>query len=171
MNGRLLPRPLRRVRHLREHRPAARHRRRRPPRLRRHRPDLSPATAARLISLGHLAFGFCCLVWGGAHFIYMNLTAPLVPKWLPPSQVFWGYLTGVAFLAAGLAILSRIQARLATILLTLMLAHLYRLWSTSASSSPTTHPLQLDRARPEHHPARRRLDRRRLLRPTASRVL
>jgi hypothetical protein len=84
--------------------------------------EISPALATRLTSLGQLAFGFCALVWGGAHFIYMNLTAPLVPRWLPPSQVFWGYLTGVAFLAAGLAILSRIQARLAAILLTLMLA-------------------------------------------------
>jgi hypothetical protein len=80
------------------------------------------ALGRRLTSLGQLVFGFCALVWGGAHFIYMNLTAPLVPRWLPPSQVFWGYLTGVAFLAAGLAILSRIQARLAAILLTIMLA-------------------------------------------------
>jgi hypothetical protein len=78
--------------------------------------------ATRLILIGQLTFGLCALVWGGAHFVYMNLTAPLVPKWLPPSQVFWGYLTGVAFVAAGLAILSRIQARLATILLTAMLA-------------------------------------------------
>jgi hypothetical protein len=83
---------------------------------------LNPATSARLTSLGQLAFGLCALIWGGAHFLYMNLTAPLVPKWLPPSQIFWGYLTGVAFLAAGLAILSRIQARLAAILLTIMLA-------------------------------------------------
>lgn len=82
---------------------------------------LTPVTAARLTLIGQLVFGLCALIWGGAHFLYMNLTAPLVPKWLPPSQVFWGYLTGVAFLAAGLAILSRIQARLAAILLTLML--------------------------------------------------
>ena len=78
--------------------------------------------ATRLTLLARLIFGLCALVWGGAHFVYMNLTAPLVPKWLPPSQVFWGYLTGAAFLAAGLALLSRIQARLAAILLTTMLA-------------------------------------------------
>jgi len=78
--------------------------------------------AARLTLLGQLIFGLCALVWGGAHFVYMNMTAPLVPRWLPPSQVFWGYLTGAAFIAAGLAILSRIQARLAAILLTAMIA-------------------------------------------------
>src|SRR6202044_3224256 len=78
--------------------------------------------AARLTLLGQLIFGICALVWGGAHFVYMNFTAPLVPKWLPPSQVFWGYLTGVCFIAAGLAILTGIKARLAAILLTVMIA-------------------------------------------------
>jgi hypothetical protein len=83
---------------------------------------IDAALATRLTHIGQLVFAFCALIWGGAHFIYMNLTAPLIPRWLPPSQVFWGYLTGVAFLAAGLAILTRIQARLAAILLTAMLA-------------------------------------------------
>ncbi len=78
--------------------------------------------AARLTRLGRLAFGVCALVFGGAHFVYMNLTAPLVPKWLPPSQTFWGYVTGVCFVAAGVAILTGAQARLAAILLTAMLA-------------------------------------------------
>jgi uncharacterized membrane protein YphA (DoxX/SURF4 family) len=50
----------------------------------------------------------------------MNLTAPLVPKWLPPSQEFWAYATGVGHIAAGVAILTRVQARLAAILLTAM---------------------------------------------------
>jgi uncharacterized membrane protein YphA (DoxX/SURF4 family) len=52
----------------------------------------------------------------------MNLTAPLVPKWLPPTQEFWGYATGVGFVAAGVALLTGVQARLAAILLTAMLA-------------------------------------------------
>ena len=77
--------------------------------------------AARLTRLGRLAFGVCALVFGGAHFVYMNLTAPLVPKWLPPTQEFWGYATGVGFVAAGLAILTGVQARLAAILVTAML--------------------------------------------------
>jgi len=52
----------------------------------------------------------------------MNLTAPLVPKWLPPTQEFWAYATGVGFIAAGVAILTGVQARLAAFLLTAMLA-------------------------------------------------
>lgn len=80
------------------------------------------ALAARLTRLGRLAFGVCALVFGVAHFVYMNNTASLVPKWLPPTQEFWGYATGVGFVAAGIAILSGVQARLAAILLTAMLA-------------------------------------------------
>jgi uncharacterized membrane protein YphA (DoxX/SURF4 family) len=78
--------------------------------------------AARLTRTGQLAFGVCALLFGGAHFFYMNLTIPLVPKWLPPTQEFWAYATGVAHIAAGLAILTGVQARLAAILLTVMFA-------------------------------------------------
>src|SRR5271170_2561812 len=78
--------------------------------------QIDAALAARLTRLGQLAFGVCALVWGGAHFVYMNLTAPLVPKWLPPGQEFWGYVTGVWFVAAGVALLTGVQARLAAML-------------------------------------------------------
>jgi uncharacterized membrane protein len=78
--------------------------------------------AARLTRFAQLAFGACALVWGGAHFVYLNMTAPLVPKWLPPTQVFWGYTTGVCLVLAGVALLTGVQARLAAILLTVMIA-------------------------------------------------
>jgi hypothetical protein len=84
--------------------------------------QIDRATAVHLTRIGRIAFGICPVIWGGAHFMYMNMTAPLIPKWLPPGQVFWGYLTGVCFIAAGLAILTGIQARLAAILLTVMIA-------------------------------------------------
>jgi uncharacterized membrane protein YphA (DoxX/SURF4 family) len=84
--------------------------------------EIDPARAARLTRLGQLAFGVCALLFGGAHFFYMNLTAPLVPKWLPPTQEFWAYATGVGQIAAGIAILTGVQARLAAILLTAMYA-------------------------------------------------
>ena len=81
---------------------------------------IDAALAARLTRLGQLAFGVCALLFGGAHFFYMNLTAPLVPQWLPPTQAFWAYATGVGQIAAGIAILTGVQARLAAILLTAM---------------------------------------------------
>jgi len=83
---------------------------------------IDAALAARLTRLGQLAFGVCALLFGGAHFFYMSLTVPLVPKWLPPSQEFWAYATGIGHIAAGVAILTGVQARLAAILLTAMFA-------------------------------------------------
>ena len=83
---------------------------------------IDSTAAARLTRLGQVVFGVCAVLFGGAHFFYMNLTAPLVPRWLPPSGEFWGYATGVAHIAGGLAILTGIQARLAAILLTIMYA-------------------------------------------------
>jgi hypothetical protein len=82
---------------------------------------IDAALAAWLTRLGQLAFGVCALVFGGAHFVYMQNTASMVPKWLPPTQEFWGYATGVGFVAAGLANLTGVQARLAAILMTAML--------------------------------------------------
>lgn len=83
---------------------------------------IDAAQAARLVRFAQLVFGICALVFGTAHFIYLSLTAPLVPKWLPPSQDFWAYATGVGHIAAGIAILVNVQARLAAILLTFMFA-------------------------------------------------
>src|SRR5271163_49904 len=74
---------------------------------------LDTAPAERLTHLGRLAFGVCALIFGVAHFVYLNYTAPLVPRWLPPTQVFWACATGVAFLAAGVAFLTGVRARLA----------------------------------------------------------
>jgi uncharacterized membrane protein len=84
--------------------------------------SISAITAKRLTRVGQLTFGVCALLFGGAHFVYRNLTSPLVPKWLPPTQNFWAYATGLGFIAAGVAILTGVQARLAAILLTFMLA-------------------------------------------------
>ena len=84
--------------------------------------DIDAGLASRFRRWGQVAFGVCCLVFGVAHFVYMDLTAPLVPKWLPPSQEFWGYAPGLCHIAAGVAILAGVQARLAAILLTVMFA-------------------------------------------------
>jgi uncharacterized membrane protein YphA (DoxX/SURF4 family) len=83
---------------------------------------LDAARAARLTRLGQATFGLCALLFGGAHFFYMNLTVPLVPSWLPPTREFWAYTTGIGHIAAGVAILTGVQARLAAILLTVMFA-------------------------------------------------
>ncbi len=83
---------------------------------------IGDANSARLIRIAQIVFGVCAILFGIAHFVYMNMTAPLVPKWLPPNGEFWGYATGVAHIAAGIAIITRVWARTAAYLLTLMYA-------------------------------------------------
>lgn len=80
------------------------------------------APALRLVVVARWIFGSCLLVFGAVHFAYTKATAEMVPAWLPPGQLFWAYLTGVAHIAAGLGILFNIQARMAAILLTIMFA-------------------------------------------------
>ena len=94
------------------------------------------AMNARLTRIGQIVFGLCALLFGAAHFVYMELTTPLVPQWLPPSPAFWAVATGVFHILGGLAILTGVRARLAAILLTVMyaaftpLVHLPMLLST-----------------------------------------
>lgn len=81
---------------------------------------IDAARAAWLIRGGLLTFGIFALLFGTAHFAFMNLTAPLVPKWLPASSEFWGYATGLGHIAASPAILTGVRARLPATLLTVM---------------------------------------------------
>ena len=60
------------------------------------------------------------IAFGLSHFVYLNLTAPLVPRWLP-APVFWAYFTGGAFLAAGAGVLTGVYARLAAALATVQI--------------------------------------------------
>ncbi|HTD75347.1 MAG TPA: DoxX family membrane protein [Steroidobacteraceae bacterium] len=78
------------------------------------------ARANRLASIARLIFGVCLIAFALAHLFYLKATADFVPAWIPPGQVFWAYATAAGHLAAAIAILSGIAARLGARLLTAM---------------------------------------------------
>ena len=84
------------------------------------RAQIASKLSLRLEFAGRIAFGLCLFSFGAAHFVYSHYTATLVPKWLPPGQMFWTYVTGAAPIATGLAILSGVLALTAARLLALM---------------------------------------------------
>jgi uncharacterized membrane protein YphA (DoxX/SURF4 family) len=83
---------------------------------------LAPPSAPRwLRPAARILYGLCPLVFGLSHIVYADFTSQMVPAWLP-ERLFFAYFTGAAHIAAGLAILSGIFARLAARMLALMCA-------------------------------------------------
>jgi hypothetical protein len=71
--------------------------------------------------IGRILLGICAASFTLEQAIYLNATVNLVPKWLPPSQLFWAVTTTVLFALAAVALLANRMALLATRLLTMML--------------------------------------------------
>jgi uncharacterized membrane protein len=76
--------------------------------------------------VGRVLFGIPMIVFGIQHFIYSTFVTSLIPPWIP-ARTFWTYFCGVALIAAGTSLVVGKVARLAGLLLGLMLFILFAL--------------------------------------------
>ena len=97
----------------------------------------SPETLTRI---GRVLLGICAASFTLEQAFYLHPTASLVPKWLPPSQMFWAVATTVFFALAAVALLTNRMALLAARLLTMMLVIFGLLvWVPLLLSAPRSH--------------------------------
>jgi len=71
--------------------------------------------------IGRILLGISAVSFALEQAFYLDATAKFVPKWFPPSPMFWAVTTTVLFALAAVALLTNRLALLATRLLTLML--------------------------------------------------
>jgi hypothetical protein len=90
--------------------------------------------------IGRILLGICVASFTLEQAIYLDATAKLVPKWLPPSQMFWAVTTTALFALAAVALLTNRMALFATRLLTMMLVIFGLLvWVPLLLSDPHNH--------------------------------
>jgi hypothetical protein len=90
--------------------------------------------------IGRILLGICTASFTLEQAFYLDATATLVPKWLPPSQMFWAVTTTVLFALAAVALLTNRMALLATRLLAMMLVIFGLLvWVPLVLSNPRSH--------------------------------
>ena len=106
-----------------------------------HAGTTAPLTGDTALRVARVLFGGACLVYGIAHFAYLQNTAPLVPSWLPNHDA-WAYLTGAAQVAAGVGVLISVLPRLAAILDAVLLSlFTFLVWVPLLADKPTAYAL------------------------------
>jgi len=87
-----------------------------------------------------LLFGLCNISFAIEQVEFLARTVSLVPAWIPPNGMFWAIATTIAFGLAGIALVVRFQALLASRLLALMLGIFgVAIWIPILIAHPKTH--------------------------------
>ena len=78
-------------------------------------------TNARIARMGYIFFGICVISFSLEQAFNLSATAGLVPKWIPPGQMFWAVASTIAFALAAISIftgwLSLLTARLLSVMI------------------------------------------------------
>ncbi|MBV8817350.1 MAG: DoxX family membrane protein [Acidobacteriaceae bacterium] len=89
------------------------------------------------LNIARILFGLSLLPIGLSHLFYVDITAKLVPAWLPFRAGF-AYLTGVGQIACGLGVLFKVWPRTAAIVESAMLSIFALLvWAPAVIAKPT----------------------------------
>lgn len=83
--------------------------------------DLRPQQLGSVPLLARIAVGLMLIVFGVVHWTHVDAIAGRIPEWMP-GRSLWPWVTGVANIAAGLALASGLVARLASALVGAMFA-------------------------------------------------
>ena len=79
-----------------------------------------PAWLVKALPLGRYFFAVMLVLFGVDHFLYPKFVAALVPGWVG-GQMFWTYFAGTALIAGGVGITVKRVARLAALLVGVMI--------------------------------------------------
>lgn len=97
-------------------------------------------SSASLNRIGRILLGICVVSFALEQAFYLGPTVTFVPKWIPPSQMFWAITTTVLFALAALALFANQKALLAARLLVAMLVGFGILvWIPRIVSHPKEH--------------------------------
>ncbi len=94
-------------------------------------------TGVKVVRIARWMFALAIPLIGLEHLIYAQPTADLVPAWLP-DRMGWAYMTGIAHIAAGVAILVAVLPRLAATLEAVMMGcFTLFVWAPAVIATPT----------------------------------